>query len=124
MNSHKRVDSFLYCCKLETGGLFFGWFGIIGSLLSLLLFIAMIVGLSQDVITDDSLRNMGFIADSDEFNQDKIQIIKQGEKIIQIELERVFGFVNFFTRKLTVYAYYVHMFIFLMLTHFMLAEIC
>lgn len=80
MNNHKRLDSFLYCCKLETGGLIFGWFGIFGSILSVLVFTSIIVGLSQSMITDDTLRSMGLIENSDQIDQDKIQMVRQGNK--------------------------------------------
>ena len=76
LKTRKRVDSFLFCCKLETGGLFFGWFGIIGCILSLLMFILIIVGLSQDFITDDVLRDMGY---GDPTDKDQLKVVRHGE---------------------------------------------
>jgi hypothetical protein len=83
MDDHKRkkrLDSFLYCCELETGGLFFGWFGIVGCLLGILVFTSLLVGLSQSLITDDSLQQMGFVADSDGTNQEQIQMVRNGKQ--------------------------------------------
>jgi hypothetical protein len=80
MIRQKRLDNFLFCFGLETGGLVFGWLGIIGAILSVLMFISIVVGLSQSFITDDSLVQMGFIVESDEIDQqEKIQVVRNGK---------------------------------------------
>lgn len=71
----KRIDSFLFCCSLESGGLFLGWFGIIGSILTVVLAILMTVLLLQSVITDEGLQQMGF-GDPNTINADEMSMIR------------------------------------------------
>lgn len=73
----KRIDNFLYCFQLETGGLFLGWFGIVGSIFATLICILMIVGLSQ-FFTDENLQQMGF-GDSGTIDNDRMSVIRTGE---------------------------------------------
>jgi hypothetical protein len=71
----KHLNSFLFCFQLETGGLFFGWLGIVSSVVVILCSILMIVGLFENVITDESLQQMGYI-DSKEANEDAANRVK------------------------------------------------
>lgn len=57
---YKRLDKFLFCCRLETGGYVFGWLGIIHCILATILFVLIIFGLTSDSITDDTFQSMGF----------------------------------------------------------------
>lgn len=75
-----RLKSFLYCFQLETGGLFFGWFGIIGSLIVLVLFALAITGIANGMLSDESLQQMGF-GDSGT-TQDQMNTIRTGFKSI------------------------------------------
>lgn len=55
--------------------MFFGWFGIVASLLMILFSILMIIGLFENVITDESLQQMGYV-DPNEINQDAIDMAR------------------------------------------------
>jgi len=69
----KRLDNFLYCFNLETGGLFYGWFGIVSCVFSLLISIIFIVGVFAGFIDDQALQQMGYgdpyAMDNQEMNQ-------------------------------------------------------
>lgn len=60
MSGPKRLDSFLCCFTLETGGLIIGWIGVISSLISAALCILMVVLLAGDMLNSESLEQMGF----------------------------------------------------------------
>lgn len=72
MMKTKRLDSFLWCFQLETGGLFIGWMGIVSSLLAILICSLMIVGFTQGMANDETLQSMGFgnpeVIDEDQMN--------------------------------------------------------
>lgn len=72
----KRLEQFLCCCRLETGGHLYGWFGIIHCILGILLFIVVIVGMTNNMITDDLLQSLGY-GDNQSTAQDMTSI-RQG----------------------------------------------
>lgn len=69
----KRLDNFLYCFKLETGGLFYGWFGIVSCILSFVLSIIFIVGVFTGFVDNQALQQMGYgdpnVMDNEQMNQ-------------------------------------------------------
>lgn len=67
-----RINSFFGCFELETGGLFFGWFGVIGSLLSAVVFILLSVLIASEELSDDTIKQMGN-------GQNDVQMLKTGE---------------------------------------------
>lgn len=73
----RRLDNFLCCLHLETGGYFYGWYGIFRSALIIALCILMTVGVSQSVISDEDLQKMGF-ANSQNVDNDKMRSIRSG----------------------------------------------
>lgn len=76
---YKRLDKFLFCCRLETGGYVFGWLGIIHCILALILFVLIIVGLTNDMITDDTFQSIDY-GNSGSTGQDMTNI-RQGLKV-------------------------------------------
>lgn len=77
MAGSKRLDSFLCCFQLETGGLIIGWIGVISSLISAALCILMVVLLAAGMLNAESLEQMGFGREG-EFNQDELQMMING----------------------------------------------
>lgn len=74
----KRIDNFLYCCQLETGGFVLGWLGIIGSILSIVTCILMAVLLWTQTFSDEDLQTMGF-GSPDYSDQDRMNTIRTGK---------------------------------------------
>lgn len=70
----KRLDSFLFCFSLESGGYFLGWMGVVGSLLVILTSILAIVAVAQGMMDDDTLRQMGFASDTSDTD-----VVRTGE---------------------------------------------
>lgn len=73
----KRLNNFLYCFDLETGGLILGWFGIVGSIFAVLICTLMIVGLSDSYLTDENLQQMGF-GDTESIDPERMDMIRTG----------------------------------------------
>lgn len=104
----KRLDSFLCCFQLETGGLILGWFGIVGSFLSILICSLIIVGIIQGVVTDDTLQQMGF-GDPNVVDHDTMDTIRNGSrmsqsfpaKLLHFQFFLESAFLEYFTRSFT-----------------------
>lgn len=76
----KRLENFIWCCSLESGGYFFGWFGVVGSLLMILCCILVIVAVAQGIVDNDALGQMVYgTQNSGESDNDKLELIRTGE---------------------------------------------
>ena len=72
-----RIDSFLYHFQLETGGIFFGWLGIYGSLILIFFMAFMLVAISETLITNEQLEQLG-LWKSEGMDDDAFNNIRKG----------------------------------------------
>lgn len=72
-----RLNSFLFCFQLETGGLIIGWIGIISCLIGALLSILMVVGLAAGMMDMKYWQEMGYTREG-ELDQNDLDVIRNG----------------------------------------------
>lgn len=82
MLGSKRLDSFLCCFQLETGGLIIGWIGVISSFISALLCILMVVGLAAGILNGENLQQMGYGGENG-IDHDELKMLINGYLTIE-----------------------------------------
>jgi hypothetical protein len=75
----RRLDKFLFCIELETGGMTIGWLGFISSIVSLALCIAFLVAMCRGVFSNEDFHHMGLTENTDYFDEKYFDSFRTGE---------------------------------------------
>jgi hypothetical protein len=75
----KRLEKFLFCLELELGGMIIGWLGVAGDVLATLLFVAIVVGVSQGFVSDTDLSHMGMGGYGDPKDENYYDTVRSGK---------------------------------------------
>ncbi|CRL08729.1 CLUMA_CG021516, isoform A [Clunio marinus] len=73
----KRVDSFLICLELETGGIIVGWMYNLISLISIVFFILVATEIGNDTLADETLKSFG-VQDAERMEKDPRNSLRIG----------------------------------------------